>query len=613
MKNKKKKVAFIGNHGQKKQQLPTPTSLRLMVTLLIIVLPLALTINMMPNSYNGARSILSSARAALLPVKNFRFYEGKITDFLAEAYDLDKYFSIVQKDELHARKYLNAYQFIAYNTASRYFNQSALNTIWLSRQFQRHKNIQVAKQAKNWSLAFLPISYKEFFTDTNWPKSTDWNYNDQSPIPFTVINKGMPHHGTEFKIKRIFADGKVRYFVPKEPFIALLPNLWGNLNKSLPSLEPEEVLPISLIFASRIYRDTDHSWDLELLRNFLVAQYRIYAGIDLDPNKIFVKGKGIRSRFVYTGNFPKNKTNVFWYEQEIGASGKNKKTKKKIIKVPVPIVNDHHELCFFSSLDVSQSIIIPLSYLPDITNKDYLLASNGSLFVYDDVLEEMEIAKKNLQAIPAPLYPDYQSKQTPPNVSKISAMVTPTARHREIANKIISQAETYEEALIAIKSFFEQTLPYQTDAKELGWHVDINMTTLLTYINGGGDCEDHAIPYATMVMAADLPIMQGYNHYVGMHECYIINKDNETVGHINPLVYIPNRQPDTFPFPDHIKTVINGQEMNFFQIEATGLGEDAIGVQHMQRFRFESNVIDIISGVGSKRQIVSAGSNQFDY
>ena len=607
----KKILFFIGNRGTKKQ-ISHQISIRLILTAMFIIAPAILCINLTPNQNGDIRSILSNSVAALLPVKNFRFYQGKVADFLAGVYDIPEHFSIVEKG-LENEKKLNAFQFIAYNTAVRFFNINAVNTIWLTRRFQATHNALVAKKAKNWSLAFKPVSYKEFFSETDWIKDSKWNYVDQSTIPYITVNEGLPKKGEEFKIKRIFADGKTRWFVPKEPFLALMPNLWGNLSKRLPSLEPEEVLPVALIFASRIYNEADGSWNMELLRNYLVAQYRIYAGINLDPTRITVKGKGIRSRFVYEGSFPKNQINVSWFDKEIGASEKTGKENYKIVSVPVPIVNNRRELCFFSSLDVSQSVIIPLSYLADVSDDEFLLSSNGALFSYNDVLEEIELAKENMKAVPREIYPSKIKGYHPPNFCKISSMVTPTKRHRIIANRLIAGAKSYEEALVRIKSFFEQTLPYQTDNKELGWNVDIPMTTLLTYINGGGDCEDHAIPYATTVMAADLPVMHGYNKYVAIHESYLVNRDNETVGHANPLVYIPNRKPVTFPFPDHIKVIIDGQEMNFYQIEATGLGEDEIGVNRMQRYRFESNVVDVISGVGKTRKVASAGFSQFEY
>ncbi len=603
-KEKRIKLKFVGNQGQKNIRNEHSSFMKFFSWATVFVVFLAVTVGALPNRNDAYRSLLSTARAAPMPIKNFRFFQGKISDFFGKGYKLGDVFAMVDEGEKVGSE-LTFAQYIAVNIGANYFGPSALDILYLTGEMQSGKKPglikALSKSKQNHSLAFTAIPYKIFFEKSQWQKSGVWGYRDHSPTPQLSINYGMPKmQAKSFHFDIKFADGKVRTFQPNEPFLALLPNIQESISKSLPSLRPEEALPFALMYYSKFYNRAENKWKkVDELKKQIAMSYAVYAGIELDPEQIEVSGIGKATRFLYHGPVGGNQTYVY----------RQKKSEKKdvIATVPVPVVSPKKELMMFASMDPSQAIIIPISLLMEIGNDDLLLATNGSVFTYNDVLEEMAIAKDNLKATSFPLY---SGRTNSVFAMKTSSLVVKTKRLEIISNNIIGDA-TGNKALARIKSFIDQTLPYATDAKRPGVRADIQMTPLNTFVNGAADCEDHAIPYASLVFSASIGEIN--NQYVGLMESSYINKDDEQVGHMSPLVMIPGRKTVTNPFPDHVLAKINGRMTPFFTVEATGLTSDNLGVVRMQRNAMEPNSVNIITGQGKNRRVYVAGLSEFKY
>ncbi len=520
---------------------------------------------------NIYKSTLGVAYAAA-PGKIIKLYIKRGYTLLCKGiFPLGDELSIVKK-ETPLNIPLNGVEFAIYNTEWRYFDFPAIDWIYPSRLIaERGTNKKIAFLQENLGSAFQAIPYfKEKATLAT-------NYSLLFPF--------LKTQGKPLKWKRKFSDGKTRIIHPKDNWLCLRPNVFGKIRNgeidkklNIPSLNPEEVLPVAFYVFTNLCNWRTGEWNIEKTRWLVSRQYAFAYGIYIPPEKIKIQGKGLRTRFIINQIPSLDLVTI-----------PNKKGKTEIVS----IVNQKKELLFWTSFDPTQSVFIPFSYLWKMDDeKDKIYLAGGTLITnMREIKEELQQIKNDWK----PLRFDNENLQR---------YVVNTPRFRELSDRLIAQ-KTREDGIATLVDYTNIALPYVSDHRadknrNYNGPVEIPYPPTLAMMNRGGDCEDHAILMASLFLSSSLP----NSEEVGLA---VLSYRRNHEGHVMPLIpLIGKLQLD--PFPNYV--VFNNIPYAF--IEATGYGYNKLHQTLPTRNGYQPLWAEFIK-VDKKRVVREIGFNQFLY
>ena len=346
-------------------------------------------------------------------------------------------------------------------------------------------------------------------------------------------------------------------------------------------------------------------------------QYSIAYGIYLNPDDIEIVGKGKQALFLYRKKPPVNYVIVRWLNNQSSTPGNwQDKYTGHLMTVPVPIVNEKKQLCFWGSREPDQSIMIPFSYLFTMENDDRVLLGNKNVDVtYQDLLDELQQVRENNLHKKRVVYANTGKSNAEPRSSDFSSYVAVTPRLTEIVDAVVGDAETPDEAVEQIMQFIEEILPYvsdhKTDTSKKGFAgpEEIPMPPIVALWNRGKDCDGHATWAASAYMASKHKAFKD-----SPKVCALVQLSYHGIGHLVPLLPQIGKF-TTDPFPNHILLPVNGVEIPFSYTEPTGNGYDnnALHQDCPQRKSYLPSFAAMIQGHGNSRSVSVVGFNQFKY
>ncbi len=533
--------------------------------------------------YKGVSGIVYAAP----PGKPLDFFmqKGFETLYKGKYFPLANELSIVNEGE-EVGSNLDAIRFALYNIGCRYFNYPAADWTYPARLLAAGKTKKEALAVENLGMAFQTVPYFNGKNERGTPSHMCEPY-------FFTNNGGM------IGWERKFADGKTRRIVPNDAWACLRPNTYGlwrdsgiDVKIGVPSLDPEESLPVAFYVFTKLCDWQTGEWDIETTRWLISRQYAFAFGIYIDPEQVEISGKGLQTRFLYHGELPVAMAVVRW---------KNGNSK------PVPLVNNKCELCFFGSKALDQSIFIPFSYLCKMEKDDEILLAGGTIVTsFQDILEESAQVRKNISASSI-VHAETRGGSVMIGYD-VSQYVVKSQRLQEIADRVIRETATREEAVERIMEFVNVASPYVSDHKgdkndpKYNGPVEIPMSPLVAFMNRGDDCEGHATSAASLFVSASL---EDNSVFALCKLTYQLNGE----GHIVPM--FPNIGTlERDPFPNYV--VFNN--IPFSYLEATGHGDDRNLLHQVSPSRrgYLPEYAKVVS-LGKKRKVETVGFNQFRY
>ncbi len=525
------------------------------------------------------KSTLGTAYAAA-PGKVIRLYIKRGYQLLCQGlFPLGNAVSIVEK-RTPLDIPLDGVRFAVYNTERQYFAFPATDWIYPARvlnskKIKKEEAAQFLKHIENLSAAFKTIPYfdkNKRFLDTARTLLE----------PFLNSNRKLPQW------TRKFADGKVRLIVPKDNWLILQPNIRGQevrngpIDKKLniPVLAPEESLPVALWVFTTLGDWETGEWDIPLTQWLISREYAIAYGIYLPPEKIEIKGKGVKTRFIFRDKLLMDQACVV-----------DKYGRTRIL----PLRNHNNELLFWTSQDPSQSIFIPFSYLWKMYDeKDKIFLAGGTY------ITDMREIKEELQQV-------QDNKRYAVNFDRenLQAYVVDTPRLQEIANRLISNYPR-DTGLAKLVDYTNIAMPYVSDFKRnlnSGYNGprEIPYPPTLGVMNRGGDCEDHAILFAALFLSSSLK-----NSNLLALSVLIYRPNHE--GHVIPMIPLEDNL-ELSPYPNYAS--FNG--IPYAYIEATGYGENEMHQTRPTLNGYQPLWMEIIHQNGASRTVKTVGFNQFRY
>ena len=576
--------------------------------------------NFRSSCFDPYKGVISNAWA-LPPGKSldFRITKHKFFgNFVKGVFPLDKDISIValgNGEKLGTN--LDPVRFAVYNIGREYLYHPAIDWIYPSLLLKRGKRATEALGTENLSAAFQVVPWRQFRKVSKKVQGSQSHMME----PFLHL-AGM--QGLEHGFQRKFADGKIRLIKPNDTWLALRPNTHGLWRRSqtdrdlgVPSLEPQEALPVAFYIFTELCNKQTGEWDIEQTQWLVSREYAISYGIYLDPAHIEIVGKGLHTRFLYRKDLSVDQVIVRWSPRQM--KGDHEVDEDDPLRnVPVHVVNERSELCFWGSAQPDQSIFIPYSYLPALENDDLLLLSDGKKEItFQDILDELEQVRENRGGRSHVIQAEAGGTKSAVGYD-LSPYVAITPRLTKIVDGVIGDVQTKEEAVEQIMSFIAQHLPYVSDHKgnknKVGYNgpTEIPMSPLLALLNRGKDCDGHAVWGAAGFMASEHPTLKDMNDYTAM-----ATLSYGGIGHAMPLLPKIGKLV-TDPFPNHvILPVQDGKggivKIPFSWIEPTGLGENELHQSRPQQRGYEPRFLTLIRGHGPSRQIATIGFNQFQH
>ncbi|MCD6149194.1 hypothetical protein J7J13_00210 [bacterium] len=600
-----RRVNFLGNSGEKTVGGKLSYQwLKISVAMLSIFLVISATVMLWPqkvyNPYRGVGNWIITGIEKPLEIQNITI---SWLDFKDGKYPLGKNIFFVPKGEGDKiGSDLDAIRFAEYNASKMYFSaKTAGDWIVPSRALNEDgKEMTELMGAPNWAMAFSVVPYGDFASKERKVEGV----GSLLAEPFWK-NEGQGFPG----FSRKCADGEMRMVdLRDDTHIFLRPNVWRMFRRSAkdielgaPSLEPEESLPFAAYIFTDLYDRETKEWNVAKTQWWVSRQFLSCSGKYIDPENISIVGKGLQTRFVVKKPLSIQKSAVIWNDEKTG--------RPKVVFVP--IYNRKKELCLFGSLDPTQSIVIPFSYFHtmDKEKDTILLGELGDIKItYQDILDEGQTVRDNMLARHRDLYPGGGAQCMS---VYLTARVVNIPRMRRIADRIIGDAATQEEAIRRIMDYSAKNLAYISDHKKdlrSGKNTprEIPMSPLMALMNRGEDCEGHAHFAASLFFSTSNPIV-GDNSMVGLATLAYV-RNGKGIGHAIPLIPKISKYV-TDPFPNHI--IANGIPFGYF--EATGAGYDELHRMMPQLSGYVPENIMIIRGNGRNRVVEIAGFNQFDY
>jgi hypothetical protein len=508
---------------------------------------------------------------AAVPGKVLRLYikRGYALLFKGGLFPLGNELSIVDTRE-PIKIPLDGVRFAVYNVEKRYFDFPATDWIYPSRLVAKGLKKEAAFALENLGSAFRTVPY---FTNR---------------VVSSAKTKLEPYLFPRQKLKRWkrkFADGKIRTIVPKDNWFCLRPNVFGKVRAgkidrklSIPSLQPEESLPVAFYVFTNLCNWKTGEWNLPLVQWLVSCNYAFAYGIYLDPQKIYIKGKGVRTRFYYEGETP---VDLGVISSFTGA------------KEIVPLISSQGELFFYASWDPSQSIFIPFSYLWKMDDKkDKIFLAGGTLITsMREIKEELYQIRLN------------KNKRVKFDGENLQSYVVFSPRLREVANRLVG-SKNRQKGIAVLADYTNVAMPYVSDGGgEEGKRnlVEIPYPPTLAVMNRGGDCEDHAILFASLFLSSCLPNSQSTALAI---VSYRINHE----GHVIPMVPMAGEL-ELDPFPNFV--VFGGVPYNY--IEATGYGYNKLHQTKPTLNGYQPLWAEVIHQHGCTRSVLTFGFNQFRY
>jgi hypothetical protein len=544
-------------------------------------------------------------------------------DFIDGKFALGDKLSIIPEGEGQRKVLDDPLGFAACNAAKKYLSKTtALDWVLPSRLAGAGKKSTEIVTTENLSMSYSVVPYGDF-SGSNGASVQGSSYHMSDPFFETDGMQGL----TGFD--RLFADGETRRIdLSNDIFVFLRPDvhrIWRRDKTSIelgtPNLEPEESLSVAYCIITNLYDWKKEEWDENRTKELILNQYAAYAGVPLEePEKLSIVGNKFNARFVYTGKLPVDMTVVAYKKID-----KNGRETDGYEEVAVPLRNSRNELLFFGSLDPTQSIIIPFSYLAKMGQDDPIVlgAKRDKSITYRDILVAQQQVEENRRAKVLPLYPGNGNSNF--GDSYLAAYVVKTPSTERLAKEIIGDASTKPEALQKISDFAARNLDYISDKKFDGSKSgnsgpeEIPMTLPMAMLNRGEDCEGHAIAMATLYFSAEDTIL-GDTSTVAIGTLNFFGR-----GHAITLVQaenIPAERVITDPFPNHV--LIDGTPFVF--IEATGETEsldtktkgnvfetDKLHQFSWQEKGYDNPIISVIHGVGTNRTVRMAGVSEFEF
>ncbi len=541
-------------------------------------------------------------------------------DFVNGRFALGDTISIVEGDGKN-RELNDPVSFAAYNAARKYLSRTtAMDWVLPSRIAREGKMNTEIVARENFSMAFSSVPYGDF-SGSNGALVQGSDYYMSNPFFETDGMQGL----TGFN--RQFADGETRWIdLSGDIYIFLHPNGKGRRDKTsvelgTPNLEPEESLLVAYYILTNLCDWETGEWDQERTTRLISNQYAAAYGAYLDPKKIEITGSGLNARPVYSADLPVDMTVVAWKKTD-----KNGHEVDGYDEVAVPLRNSRNELLFFGSLDPTQSIIIPFSYLAKMGQDDPIVlgAKRDKSITYRDILVAQQQVEENRRAKVLPLYPGNGNSNF--GDSYLAAYIVKTPSTERLAKEIIGDASTKPEALQKISDFSARDLDYISDKKFDGSKSgnnspeEIPMTLPMAMLNRGEDCEGHAIAMATLYFSAENTVL-GDTSTVAIGTLNFFGR-----GHAVTLVQaenIPAERVITDPFSNHM--LIDG--VPFVFVEATGETEsldtktkngDVFETDKLHQFSwqekgYDNPIISVVHGVGTNRTVRMAGVSEFEF
>ncbi len=543
-------------------------------------------------------------------------------DFVDGTFDLGDTISLTPEGEGQRKALDNPIGFAACNSSEKYLSRTtAMDWVLPSRLASAGKKPTEIVATENFSMSFSIVPWGDF-NGSNGATVHGSSYHMSDPFFEADGMQGL----TGFD--RLFADGETRRIdLSNDIFVFLRPDVqrrWRRDKTSIelgtPNLEPEESLPVAYCILTNLYDWKEDRWDENRTKELILNQYAAYAGVPLEePEKLSIVGNKFNTRFIYTGKLPVDMIVVGYKKTD-----KNGREIDGYEEVAVPLRNSRNELLFFGSLDPTQSIIIPFSYLAKMNQDDPIVlgAKRDKSIAYRDILVAQQQVEENRRAKVLPLYPGNGNNNF--GDSYLAAYVVKTPSTERLAKEIIGDASTKPGALQKISDFSARDLDYISDKKAdpsksgNSGPEEIPMTLPLAMLNRGEDCEGHAIAMATLYFSAENTVLGdtstvaiGTINYFGRgHAVTLVQAEN-----------IPSERVLTDPFPNHV--LIDG--FPFVFVEATGetkpldtkiKANSETDMLHQFSWRekgYDNPIISVIHGVGRDRTIRMAGVSEFEF
>ncbi|MEA2006630.1 MAG: hypothetical protein U9O20_00500 [Patescibacteria group bacterium] len=565
------------------------------------------------DSYKGVCG-LAYATAPDKPL-NFRITKREnFANFVKGIFSFGDTISIVKKgngEKLGTD--LDALRFAGYNVAMSYLNYPATDWVSQSRLLKIGKKMTEVVGSENLAMAFQIIPYGQFKVVTG----NVHNVKSHMMEPFLKLDRMQ---GLEKGFKRKFADGQTRLVKPEDTWLCLRPNTHGmwrknriDLELGAPSVEPEESLPVAFYSFSNLCDHKTGQWDIEKTQWVIARNYAISYGIYIEPSAIEIIGKGLQTRFIYKKKLDVEHVIVHLAKNQLDPKWEFGK-KNIVVGVPVSVTNSNHELCFWGSHQPDQSIIIPFSYLFRMEDDDPILLADGAVDItMQDILDEIQQVRKNRQGQNKKIYASRGNSHNSHIGYDFSPYVTKTARLTQIADKIIGDAQTPQEAEERQMKFIVENLPYVSDHKgdksKPGYNgpIEIPMSPLVALFNRGEDCEGHAISGAAYFVASEHPTLRDINNVFAL-----VSLDYGSIGHVVPLLPIWHELV-TDPFPNHVLFPINGKRIVLAYTEPTGFGYNDMHQDKPQKRGYLPEYATVVQVHGEKRTTSIIGFNQFEH
>ncbi len=265
--------------------------------------------------------------------------------------------------------------------------------------------------------------------------------------------------------------------------------------------------------------------DVEEIRNFLIQNYVISFGIELDRNAIKVVGNGDGSvaDIKYYGQNKGEKIKVKIAKKISNDEEREDITYLQVVEINhCALTNKNSSLVFPASIYVEHSFLIPESYLKDIIYGEiaqkYILYNykNREISIKSEEQIKMTIDIDDLikiqHSLEGPIaFEIGRVEDTVIEMANLNHFITIDDFVKQLADLITKNSRTKEEAAQDLLSFVQSLNHF----KDIGETPRFIHSTLL---GKGGDCEDTAIAYATLLKAKEI-------------DCIFIYYDNGNYGH----------------------------------------------------------------------------------
>ncbi|MFC1617721.1 hypothetical protein ACFL2B_00395 [Patescibacteria group bacterium] len=319
---------------------------------------------------------------------------------------------------------------------------------------------------------------------------------------------------SNFGFVRQCVDGTSLFVRFPETAFAFMPHVDGlswsqDLGKRILS---QEVISTFLWKFSNFCRKDERGymrWDKDQVTDWVVFQYASAYGIFLDSTKISVEeGDSGGMAVFYDGELPKVRIRVYEYDRDKYYYQGLKDLDP--VEKEVALIDEIGQLLFYPSVDPTQALFLGRSSLKpadgsslatvkqfDIRWQDFYLTLN-----YASIKREWRKVREVVAREPASFMRSNDLGEYDSFANPFPYVVQDDLYLQRVAKTIIGDKKKRDDQIMRLARFVRRQRAIQDNKGQDGKSGEVQMPFWTFIANGGGDCDDHAIAFASLVAAA---------------------------------------------------------------------------------------------------------------